>query len=127
MKNEKKYAIEKFEDAFSRLKEGIASAKNELGWDGVVQRYEFTFELLWKTLKIFLNDKGIDARTPKDVFKEAFKLDWLEEEEVFLNMLEDRNLCSHVYDQQTSRKIVDRITKKYISAIETVLNKLRSI
>ena len=65
MKKEVKYSIELFKDAYYRLQEGINSADNELSKDGVIQRFEFTFELLWKTLKIVLKDEGILCIYPK--------------------------------------------------------------
>ena len=126
MIKEPKYALIKLESAFIKLKEGADRAKDELEEDGVIQRFEFTFELFWKALKIFLQEKGILARTPRDVFKEAFRLEWLEDEEVFLNMLEDRNKTSHVYDRKTSREIFIRIKNDYVSAIEAVLERLKN-
>lgn len=59
MKNEFLFSMKKLQYAFSRLKEGADSAADELDKDGVIQRFEFTFELLWKTLKLFLADQGI--------------------------------------------------------------------
>jgi nucleotidyltransferase substrate binding protein (TIGR01987 family) len=126
-REELKYAIAKLEDAFGRLKEGVLLAQDELAEDGVIQRFEFTFELFWKTLRIFLQDKGIISRTPRDTFKEAFRIEWLDNEEVFLNMLEDRNKTSHIYDKKVSREIFERIKNDYLLAIEKVLGKLRNI
>ena len=127
MKEELKYAFAKLENATNRLKEGTDKAKDELGEDGVIQRFEFNFELFWKTLKIFLYDRGIDARTPHDVLSEAFKLEWLNNEDVFLNMLEDRNKTSHIYDRQVSREIFERIKNEYVSALEEILKMLRTL
>lgn len=121
------YALDKFKKAFLKLKDGANKASDELGEDGVIQRFEFTYELLWKTLKIFLRAKGVQAQTPRDVLKEAFKLEWLENEENFLNMMEDRNKTSHIYDETTSREIFKRIKSSYIPAIEKLLKKLASI
>ena len=126
MKKELRYAFTKLENAVGSLQEGTDKAKDELGVDGVIQRFEFNFELLWKTLKIFLYAKGIDARTPRDVFKEAFKLEWLNNEDTFLNMLEDRNKTSHIYDKQVSREIFRRIKNEYVSALKGVLEILRT-
>ncbi len=125
MEEELEYALIKLENAFIKLKEGANKAKDELEEDGVIQRFEFTFELFWKTLKIFLQDKGVKAGTPRDVFKEAFRVEWLDDEEAFLNMLEDRNKTSHIYDKQTSREIFARIKNEYVSAVETVLGRLK--
>ena len=126
MKNEREYSLSKLDDAFSKLKEGINSVRDELGKDGVIQRFEITVELLWKTLKIFLRDKGIEARTPKDSLKEAFKIGWITDENVYLNMLTDRNMSSHIYDRSTSEEIYLRIKDDYIKAIEEVLEELRN-
>lgn len=125
MKENLEYAIQILEDALLRLKEGIAQVKDELGKDGVIQRFEFTFELLWKTLKIFLEYEGIDVKTPRDSLKEAFRITFIEDEEIFLDMLEDRNMTSHIYDKETSEEIFKRIKLNYSEAIEKVLEKLK--
>lgn len=125
MKNENKYAVKKLEKAFNRLDKGAQSAKGDLQKDGVIQRFEFTFELLWKTLKIFLEYKGVTAKTPRDCLKEAFRIDLINDEGTFLNMLEDRNLTSHIYDEETSEKIFKRIKKNYITAIKKVIESLK--
>ena len=66
MQKEHKYAITKFENAFLRLKEAAEAAQDELEKDGTIQRFEFTFELMWKTLRIALQDSGINVKTPKE-------------------------------------------------------------
>ncbi len=124
-KNENNYAITKLADAFRQLKAGAEQAKGELEKDGVIQRFEFTFELFWKALKISLERQGVIARTPRDCFKEAFRIDLLEDEGTFLDMLEDRNLTSHIYSKETSEKILKRIKDKYINAIGQTINKLK--
>lgn len=125
MKEEVKYVLGKFNDAFSRLKEGALQAKDDLGKDGVIQRFEFTFELLWKSLKVFLEYEGIECRTPRECLKSAFRIDIIEAEEVFLDMLEDRNKTSHIYDKEESEKIFQRIKNDYLPQIGKVLDKLK--
>ncbi len=125
MKKELEYSLEKLESALIKLKQGTQDAKDELEEDGAIQRFEFTFELFWKALKMFLRYKGIEARTPRDVFKEAFKLEWLADEKLFLDMLEDRNKTSHVYEKETSREIFVRIKDNYVFAVEEVLEKMK--
>jgi len=122
---ETEYALSKLKDAFIRLKEGTEAAEDELDKDGVIQRFEFTFELLWKVLKIFLEDSGIEAKTPKESLKRAFKIGWLREEKVFLDMLEDRNKTSHIYDKETSEEIFERIKTTYLLAMENLLERLK--
>jgi len=126
MKRETEYALKKLEDGFSRLKEGAENTSDDLDRDGVIQRFEFTFELLWKTLKVFLEEeKGLICHTPKDCLKEAFRMEWIEGEEIFLGMLKDRNKSSHVYEETEAKKIFGRIKGKYIGAMEKVVEKLK--
>ena len=125
MKEKVKYALNSFESAFERLKESVEIAVDELDRDGVIQRFEFTFELLWKVLKIFLEEEGIICKTPKECLKEAFKINWIDGEKIFLTMLEDRNKTSHIYDKSVAEEIFGRIKEKYAGAIEKVAEKLR--
>ena len=125
MKETTEYALKKLSSAVAKLKQGTEEADTELEQDGVVQRFEFTFELLWKTLKLFLEEKGIICKSPKDCLKEAFRMEWLNEEQVFLDMLEDRNLTSHIYDEVTAEEIFKRIKKIYTPGLEKALKMLK--
>ncbi|MBU0502009.1 MAG: HI0074 family nucleotidyltransferase substrate-binding subunit [bacterium] len=126
-KKEINYSLVKLDQAFKKLKAGASQAADELAEDGVIQRFEFTCQLLWKTIKVFLKNSGVIAMTPREVLQEAFRLEWFTDEKVFLNMLEDRNKTSHIYDQKTSREVFERIKNDYIPAIERVLLKLSSM
>lgn len=121
MNEELKVAILKFSNAVVSLKEGTALAKNDLEKDGVIQRFEFTIELFWKTVKIYLQEQGIVTKTPKESLKSAFSIGLLKDEETMLNMLEDRNKTSHLYNKEVSEKIFQRIKNQYLPTIESVL------
>ncbi|MDP8263493.1 MAG: HI0074 family nucleotidyltransferase substrate-binding subunit [Candidatus Ancaeobacter aquaticus] len=125
MSEEISFALEKLENAINKLKEGVLSAECELEKDGVIHRFKITYELLWKTLKIFIKDQGIDVKTPKKTLKEAFRLGWIHGEDTFLNMMEDRNKTSHIYSKEISDAIFSRIKDIYTKAIEDVLNTLK--
>ena len=120
-----RYVFQELEKAFSKLKEDAASAQDELEKDGVIQRFEFTFEQLWKTLKIFLEHQGIIVKTPRDSLKEAFRINLIEDEETFFDMMEDRNRTSHIYDKEVSEEIFKKIKSSYVQAIEKVLEKMK--
>jgi len=124
MKDVLEYSLKKLKKAHQRLKEGITQAKDELGKDGVIQRFEFTFELLWKALKLYLEHQGIIVKTPRDSFVEAFRVDLIGDEKIFLDMLEDRNNTSHIYDEETSEKIFNRIKNNYQAEIAKVIELL---
>ena len=124
MHKELRYSFQKLNKAFNKLKEGVVEAgqvNGELARDGVIQRFEFTFELLWKTLKIFLREKGIEVKTPKDSLKEAFRIGWIKDEGIFAQMLEDRNNTSHMYAEEKVKEIFDRIKANYVASLEKIL------
>jgi nucleotidyltransferase substrate binding protein (TIGR01987 family) len=116
MSNELKLSLEKLNKAVKKLDEGVKMSKDQLDRDGVIQRFEFTFELSWKTLRLFLIDQGIITKSPKDALKEAFKYGLIKDENIYLDMLEDRNQTSHIYNEEISKGIYSRI-KKYYSPV----------
>ncbi|MEJ5166845.1 MAG: nucleotidyltransferase substrate binding protein [Thermoanaerobaculia bacterium] len=118
-------AILSFENAFKRLKEAVEIAKDELDKDGTIQRFEFCFELFWKMLKIVLQFSGFECATPRACIKEAFKIGLIGDDELFIDMLEDRNLSSHIYNSETSLQIFERIKNVYIKAFENALKNLK--
>ena len=94
---------------------------------GIVQTYEITFELAWKTLKDFLESKEVIAQFPRDVIKEAFKNNMIEEGDTWLDMLEKRNLMSHIYDETTAGLALQLIVTSYFDELYDLyltLNKL---
>ena len=125
MKDVLEYSLKKLKDDHKRLEEGIKQTKDELDKDGVIQRFEFTFELLWKALKIYLEHQGIIVKTPRDSFVEAFRINLFDDEKIFLDMLEDRNNTSHIYNKVTSEKIFNRIKKNYSSEIAKIIVQLK--
>lgn len=126
MKKEVEYSIKKLETAFLRLVKGIDSVEDDLDKDGVIQRFEFTFELLWKTIKVYLEDKGILCKSPKDCLQQAFKYGLITDEETFLKMLSDINKTSLLYDQSASEEIFNNIKTKYSAEINKVLDEIKS-
>lgn len=125
-KTEVLLAVERLEQALSRLEEAIGRARDDLDRDGVIQRFEFTVELLWKTLKRVLAYQGIVCNAPRVCIKEAFRCGMIEDDEILLDMLEDRNRSSHVYDEKTAEEIFTRIRSVYASAIERAVQTLKS-
>lgn len=125
MSDELKYSLGKFKNAIKRLDEGVKEAKDNLDRDGVIQRFEFTFELLWKTLRLFLLDEGIISKSPKGSLKEGFKFGLIKDEEIFLDMLADRNQTSHIYSDEVSAEIFERIKTRYLKPLKRILNEIK--
>ncbi len=108
-----------FEKSAERLQESLNRDEfSELEKDGVIQRFEFTFELAWKTLKDYLEDQGFaDVSSPKKAIQKAFSNDLIKDGDLWVTMQEDRNRMSHLYDQSVSKIIFANIKEKYAAAL----------
>lgn len=127
MKSAFELSIVRFQTAHQRLQEVIEQKPlTDILRDSTIQRFEFTFELCWKTLKLYYKAKGIDLRYPADVFKEAFNDGIINNEQVFLEILKDRNQTVHVYNQEDINKIYSHIVDHYVAAFGETLKKLKS-
>jgi nucleotidyltransferase substrate binding protein (TIGR01987 family) len=106
--------------AFTKLKEALKEdiAKGSIILDGTIQRFEFTFELAWKLMKGVLALQGIDAATPRQVIKEAFKAGIITDGEGWILMLEDRNITSHIYDESQALMIYRKIKDRHYPNLE---------
>jgi len=121
--------LSNFKNALQRLKEAVEQFKqdntNDLLRDGLIQRFEFTYELAWKTTREYLKELGmVDRNSPKTVFKEAYAQKIIIDETNWLLMLKDRNTMSHMYSEELSQEIARRITDSYLSEFELLLSEL---
>lgn len=105
-------AAKNFEDSLSlKLSEYSEIAADSIR-SGQVQKFEFCIELLWKSVKVYLFEiNGIDAKSPKLVVKEYFNLGLCsyKEYETIMEMLDDRNILSHIYKKEQFEDIYTRI------------------
>lgn len=118
-----------FKKSTNRLNEALKEEVTDLEIDGILHRFEFTFELAWKTMKDCLEDQGIVSKikTPREIIKEAFAAGLIENGEIWMDMMISRNELSHLYDEETSREIFDDIKEKYILEINKLVKKLDTI
>ncbi len=112
-----------FDRAFLLLRDALKDGPAPLSLlekQGVIQRFEFTIELAWKTAKDFLEEGGlvITPITPRQVLKDAFAARVLTDGQVWIDMLDHRNLLSHTYDCAVFEKAVDAIAARYLPALE---------
>lgn len=95
--------------ALSRLDLALAQPVNEFVRDSSIQRFEFTFELFWKSLKAYAEESGLEAFSPRDSIRIAFQLGVIQESPEWFRMLEDRNLTSHTYNEATADSIYSHL------------------
>jgi len=100
-----KNSVIKLQKAYLALEKACKEPKNEYVQDSVIQRFEFTFELLWKTLKEYLLVQWIEVFTPRQALLQAYKIGLLSDIEVFLNMKDCRNLTSHTYNEELAEEV----------------------
>jgi nucleotidyltransferase substrate binding protein (TIGR01987 family) len=120
---------EKFENfckALDRLEEALQEEPVGLNLDAIIQRFEFTYELTWKVLKSFLFRDGIECNSPRDCFKTAFQTGYINNEDLWLEMINDRNLTSHIYDEEQTRSVYRRIKKLYYNEFKLLSEKLKA-
>lgn len=111
MNSKLNYLLQQFERAVDRLSRALEQDKNEYIRDSAIQRFEFTFELAWKTMKTFLNEQGITVYSPRDSIKGSFQIGLIGENPAWLEMIELRNLTSHVYNEVAAEEIYERLPK----------------
>jgi len=96
---------------------------------GLIQSFEYTHELSWKTLKDFLEYRGNTQEIygSKDASRQAFSNGIITDGETWMHMVKSRNLTSHTYDEETVEKIVDIILGSYIFEFEKLEEKLSQL
>jgi nucleotidyltransferase substrate binding protein (TIGR01987 family) len=116
-------ALNKFEDAVDRRDEFKKEGFEDIYLDLIVKRFEFTYEMSWKALKRYLDFLGVDVKNPRETFKEAYAQEIIDDENVWLDMIEQRNLTSHVYDEYQISEILNKteIFKKAFLELEKKL------
>jgi nucleotidyltransferase substrate binding protein (TIGR01987 family) len=113
--------------AIDRLAEAINHPEieqNQYIQDASIQRFEFVIELFWKVLKKVLAYEKLEAITPREVLNKSYQYRLINDEEIWLNMLSDRNLTSHVYKQEDAKRILKHI-KTYLPVYQATYKELK--
>ncbi len=117
METETHNVMSYFSTALRRFSEALAEDEsNPLAIDGSIQRFEFCFELGWKLLKkMLMSVEGVEALSPKKALQFSYQFGWVEDEEAWLKMLNDRNLTSHTYREDYAKEIYSHLPKHFES------------
>jgi nucleotidyltransferase substrate binding protein (TIGR01987 family) len=108
-----------FTKVFERLTRAVQrETYDELEEAGLIQIFEFTFELGWKVLKDFLEAQGYDDKTPREVIKRGFQLGYIKDGKNWLDALDKRNLMTHTYDENKAKEAVGLIKNQYFKILE---------
>lgn len=107
-----------FEKVLRNLKQATEVAKDDLAIDGTIKRFELCYELAWKLIKAYLEDMGIICKNPRDCFKQAYINELIDDETVWMEMIDDRNLLVHTYTFEESRNVFEHVRKSYVHSFE---------
>lgn len=114
--------FQNLDKAFSQLKRGLAiEYPSDIERQGVIQSFEFTFELSWKTLKDYLEAQGVICQFPREIIKLAFQNQIISEGELWLDMLGKRNLLAHTYDEDIAMEAYRLIKQSFAPQIEKLV------
>ena len=122
--------LSNFERALALLRAALIdgpAALNQLEKEGVIQRFEYCFELAWKTTKSYMEANGFVFAVvmPRQVLKEAFAAKLITDGQVWIAMLDHRNLLSHTYNPVVFEEAVETIHQQYLPAMERLFSFLQ--
>lgn len=118
-----KQRFQNLQHAFAQLQKGLAIAQpNDIEKQGIIQSFEFTFELAWKTLKDFLENQQVNAPFPRDVIKQAFHYQIITDGDTWMDMLEKRNQVAHTYDEAAANTALQLIRNRYFIALQQAMD-----
>ena len=116
-----------FLNAAKRLREAASMQGDDILRDATIQRFEFTFEAAWKALQMYLQHQGLEANGPRQALKQAFAQGLVptpEEADIWMDMLEDRNLTTHTYREELAEAIAANIRARYAACLHDLAARL---
>jgi nucleotidyltransferase substrate binding protein (TIGR01987 family) len=123
--------LNSYKNALAALERGVAIAAErpltELEEQGLIQGFEFTHELSWNLLKDYLEETGFkDIHGSRDTTRLAFKEGYLQNGEIWMDMIKSRNISSHTYNIDTAQSIVGAIINSYIEEFRKLYALMKS-
>ena len=121
-----KIALENFKKCIERLEEVLNLEKNDINRDSAIKRFELCFDLAWKTIKIYAKDQGIECNSPKNCVKIAFQLKLIDYDERWFDIIKDRNLTVHLYQEEYADEVYDRL-KQHLELFKNLFSRLEKM
>ncbi|MCX6154660.1 MAG: HI0074 family nucleotidyltransferase substrate-binding subunit [Candidatus Kapabacteria bacterium] len=114
-----KLRFENYEKAFLKLSRIVKRDNlDELELMALIQAFEFTFELAWKTLKDYLTENGFSTKSPKETLRQAIQSEYIEFGQIWMDAIEKRNESSHAYDDTILINTTNFIINEFYKASE---------
>lgn len=114
-----------YKKAVSQLSEFIEKESlNKFEVQGLIQCFEYTFELSWKTMKDYLENEGFEVKSPRATIQTAFQIQLIENGHIWLDALNKRNLMAHTYNEEFVKEAQALIINNYYPELKILLTKL---
>lgn len=124
-----KQRFRNYEKAFRRLSRAIevvrATPDDDLLQSGLVQTYEYTFELAWKTLQDYLAEEGFLLRSPRETIRQGFQSGYITNADDWLQALSDRNLTVYIYNDEVMARVLKGISERYFFIFQSFYDTFR--
>ena len=129
----------RWKQRFQNYKKALAIMKNavelavsreltDLEKQGMIQSFEFTFELAWNVMKDYLEEQGVTGIIgSKNAVRHAFNKELLEDGQIWMDMIKDRNLAAHSYDEETAKDLASAIINIYYNQFNLLVEKMDSL
>jgi nucleotidyltransferase substrate binding protein (TIGR01987 family) len=101
-------ALDKFEEVLH-----VSTQENPFMVEATIQTFEYTYELYWKVLKIICTEAGYEVLSPRQAFEQAYALELIEQERIWIEIMKTRNLTSHTYQRVVAHEIYDDCSQYY--------------
>ncbi|MBI4367621.1 MAG: nucleotidyltransferase substrate binding protein [Deltaproteobacteria bacterium] len=118
-----------FEKALGRFAESVQiNTTDRLAQEGVIQRFEYTFELAWKCLQDLFQERGLpEIRGPKPVLQQALQDGLIHDGLQWMEMLKARNAATHLYDEAVFLEIYAKARRDFLPLLQQLQHTLRAL
>jgi nucleotidyltransferase substrate binding protein (TIGR01987 family) len=121
-----------FSKAFAQLKEAVQLSQqrklSKLEEQGLIQAFEYTYELAWNVLKDYLESQGeTEIHGSRDAIRLAFRRGLIADGDTWMEMIRDRISSTHTYNEETARKVAANVVKLYFPEFEKLRSKMGAL
>jgi len=121
-----KQRFENFKKAFLLLEEALKIENPSIVEKaGIIQFFEISFELAWKLMKDYLEFEGYNVKSPREAIKTAFSIELIDNGDMWLEALGDRNLTVHTYNESDAEEIYEKIKEEYFKLLKYLYKRFK--
>jgi nucleotidyltransferase substrate binding protein (TIGR01987 family) len=122
-----KQRFQNFQRSYQLLEDTLQIEKpSDAERAGLIQFFEMTFELAWKMMKDYLEEQGFSVNSPKEAIKQAFQSEIIADGHAWIDALNDRNLTTHTYQEETAIQVERKIRNDYFPLLQTLYEQFKA-